>query len=31
MDSYEQAESYGQFTGEPDELQLARYFHLNEG
>lgn len=26
----EQTESYGKFTGELDELQLARYFHLDE-
>ncbi|MDG5506423.1 hypothetical protein [Escherichia coli] len=24
----EQTESYGRFTGEPDELQLARYLAL---
>ncbi len=26
----EQKQSYGQFNGEPNDVQLARYFHLNE-
>jgi hypothetical protein len=26
----EQKEQYGKFSDEPDELQLARYFHLDE-
>jgi hypothetical protein len=26
----EQKAGYGQFSGEPNEVQLACYFHLNE-
>lgn len=26
----EQKASYGQFSAEPNEVQLARYFHLDE-
>jgi TnpA family transposase len=26
----EQKSSYGQFSGEPNDVQLSRYFHLNE-
>lgn len=28
--SSEQKASYGQFSGEPNEVQLARYFYLDE-
>ncbi len=26
----EQKAQYGQFSGDPNEIQLARYFHLDE-
>ena len=28
--THEQKDSYGQFSGEPNDVQLARYFYLDE-